>query len=75
VSRTARDCWSCRYCGPQYCTVDKSFPLDGVHVSVRIVDLVAEVQIVQFYINPENVPVEAEYVFPLDERVSDACCS
>ena len=36
---------------------------------MRIVDLVAEVQIVQFYVNPEPIPVDAEYVFPLDERV------
>jgi len=42
-------------------------PLTGVSVKVRIVDLVAEVDIEQRYVNRENQPIEAVYKFPLDE--------
>jgi hypothetical protein len=47
-----------------------AMPLDGVHVSVRVVDLVAEVQVMQFYVNNESRPVDAEYIFPLDEKAA-----
>lgn len=47
-----------------------SFPLDGVHVCARIVDLVAEVQVIMFFVNPETTPVDAEFVFPLDTRAA-----
>ena len=42
-------------------------PLTGVSVQVRIVDLVAQVEIEQRYVNRENLPIEAVYKFPLDE--------
>ncbi len=42
-------------------------PLTGVSVEARIVDLVAEVTIEQRYINKESQPIEAVYLFPLDE--------
>ena len=42
-------------------------PLTGVSVKVRIVDLVAEVNIEQRYVNRESQPIEASYKFPLDE--------
>jgi len=42
-------------------------PLTGVSVKVRIVDLVAEVNIEQRYVNRENQPIEAIYKFPLEE--------
>ncbi|XP_046649139.1 von Willebrand factor A domain-containing protein 5A-like [Daphnia pulicaria] len=42
-------------------------PLIGVSVQARIVDLVAEVTIEQRYVNKENQPIEAVYLFPLDE--------
>ena len=42
-------------------------PLTGVSVEARIVDLVAEVTIEQRYVNKENQPIEAVYLFPLDE--------
>ncbi|XP_057373545.1 von Willebrand factor A domain-containing protein 5A-like [Daphnia carinata] len=42
-------------------------PLTGVSVQARIIDLVAEVTIQQRYVNKENQPIEAVYLFPLDE--------
>lgn len=47
-----------------------SLPLDGVHVSARIVNMVAEVQIVQFYVNHTNLSIETSYTFPLDESAA-----
>lgn len=45
-------------------------PLTGVTVNVRIVDLVAEVNIEQRYVNREQQPIEAVYKFPLDEGMT-----
>ena len=45
-------------------------PLIGVSVQTRIIDLVAEVTIEQRYVNRENQPIEAVYLFPLDEGMS-----
>ena len=45
IAYPIEDCGLFYYVGPQRVAM----PLDGVHVSVRIVDLVAEVQVVQFY--------------------------
>ena len=42
-------------------------PLTGVSVEAHIVDLVAQVTIEQRYVNKENQPIEAVYLFPLDE--------
>lgn len=44
-------------------------PLTGVSVEARIIDLVAEVTIEQRYINKENQPIEAVYLFPLNEGI------
>jgi Ca-activated chloride channel homolog len=42
-------------------------PLEHVHVEARVIDLCARVTVHQRYRNHETVPVEAVYVFPLDE--------
>lgn len=44
-------------------------PLTGVSVHVKIVDLVAQVDVEQHYCNREDQPVEAVYKFPLDEGI------
>src|SRR3989338_4801337 len=56
--------WICPDSGP------KPLPLEGVHVAVRVVDLVAEVQVVQFYVNPSCIPIDTKYEFPLDESAA-----
>lgn len=56
-------------CGLFY-SLDVPFLLDGMHVSVRIVDLIAEVQILQFFVNNSDRISDGEYVFPLDEGAS-----
>jgi hypothetical protein len=45
-------------------------PLDGVHVSARILDSVAEVQVVQFWANDTDELIDGRYELPLDEAAS-----
>lgn len=45
----------------------KPMPLKSVHVRAKIVDMSAKVSIFQEYENNENVPIEAEYLFPLND--------
>lgn len=42
-------------------------PLRSVHIKARIVDVVAEVFLFQEFYNDSDDPIEAKYVFPLDE--------
>eukprot|EP01102_Stenamoeba_stenopodia_P005493 TRINITY_DN1620_c0_g1_i1.p1 TRINITY_DN1620_c0_g1~~TRINITY_DN1620_c0_g1_i1.p1 ORF type:complete len:951 (-),score=170.99 TRINITY_DN1620_c0_g1_i1:160-3012(-) len=56
-----------RLCG-LYTSADAPVPLEGVHVEAKIVDMVAEVNVLQFYANMESVPIEAKYIFPLDSN-------
>lgn len=44
-------------------------PLTGITVKASIIDLVAEVEIVQSYVNPEAHLIEVVYKFPLDESM------
>ncbi|XP_019715609.1 poly [ADP-ribose] polymerase 4, partial [Hippocampus comes] len=45
----------------------QQLPLLGVHVKCKLMDLLSHVIIFQRYTNLSNVPIEAKYVFPLDE--------
>src|SRR5262249_6389665 len=42
-------------------------PLTGVDVSAELSNLVARVTVTQRFVNLETTPIEAVYVFPLDE--------
>ena len=44
--------------------------LEGVHVDVHVVDFCARTAITQLFRNTESVPIEATYVFPVDERAA-----
>ncbi len=46
---------------------DRAIPLEGVAIDVRLSGLSTEVEVRQRYRNTEKVPVEAVYVFPLEE--------
>ncbi|XP_052074990.1 uncharacterized protein LOC127712542 isoform X2 [Mytilus californianus] len=48
----------------------KSVPLKSVHIRAHLLDLVAKVVILQEYKNDNNVPIEAKYVFPLDDTAA-----
>ena len=43
-----------------------SFPLEGVHVEAKVVDMIAQVSLVQYYVNDSNNQIECRYIFPLD---------
>lgn len=47
-------------------------PLEGVNASITVFDFIAEVVLTQHYVNRESIPIEAQYVFPLD--ASAAVC-
>ncbi|CAF4460452.1 unnamed protein product [Rotaria socialis] len=45
-------------------------PLKGFHIRAQLVDVTAEVVLYQVYHNTSTTPIEAKYVFPLDENSS-----
>uniref|UniRef100_A0A8C8CEP4 Poly [ADP-ribose] polymerase n=1 Tax=Oncorhynchus tshawytscha TaxID=74940 RepID=A0A8C8CEP4_ONCTS len=45
-------------------------PLQAVHVRARLMDLLSQVIIFQTYTNQSTVPIEAKYVFPLDDSAA-----
>ncbi|XP_073469577.1 protein mono-ADP-ribosyltransferase PARP4 isoform X2 [Aquarana catesbeiana] len=45
-------------------------PLESIHVKARLKDLAAQVIIFQTYKNNSLFPIEAKYVFPLDETAA-----
>ncbi|XP_050999336.1 protein mono-ADP-ribosyltransferase PARP4 [Acomys russatus] len=51
-------------------TSANSVPLDSVHIKGRIIDFVAQVIVFQTYTNQSQVPIEAKYIFPLDEKAA-----
>ncbi|KAL2081078.1 hypothetical protein ACEWY4_022931 [Coilia grayii] len=48
----------------------QTLPLQAVHVKCKLVDLLSQVIIFQTYSNPNSVPIEAKYVFPLEESAA-----
>ncbi|OWK00741.1 hypothetical protein Celaphus_00016667, partial [Cervus elaphus hippelaphus] len=47
-----------------------SVPLEDVHIKGKIIDFVAQVVVFQTYTNQNHVPIEAKYVFPLDDKAA-----
>ncbi|NXU50981.1 PARP4 polymerase, partial [Turnix velox] len=45
-------------------------PLEGVYIKARIIDFVAQVVMFQTYTNQNTKPIEAKYVFPLDDKAA-----
>jgi hypothetical protein len=50
-----------------YATKDTPVPLAGVSIDAQISDLCARVVVAQRFVNREETPIEATYVFPLEE--------
>lgn len=51
-------------------TKGKPIPLEGVTIDAEIRDFCSRVTVTQRYRNQEEKPIEAVYVFPLDERAA-----
>ncbi|XP_038059035.1 uncharacterized protein LOC119730290 isoform X2 [Patiria miniata] len=49
---------------------DQPIPLKAVHVRARLLDLAAQVVVLQVYANDSDFPIEAKYVFPLDGQAA-----
>ncbi|XP_006915899.1 poly [ADP-ribose] polymerase 4 [Pteropus alecto] len=47
-----------------------SVPLEDVCIKGKIIDFVAQVIVFQTYTNQSHVPIEAKYVFPLDDKAA-----
>ncbi|XP_023580605.1 protein mono-ADP-ribosyltransferase PARP4 isoform X3 [Trichechus manatus latirostris] len=45
-------------------------PLEDVHIKGRVIDVVAQVIVFQTYTNQSHVPIEAKYIFPLDDKAA-----
>ncbi|KAM6317090.1 LOW QUALITY PROTEIN: protein mono-ADP-ribosyltransferase PARP4 [Aegotheles albertisi] len=45
-------------------------PLEGIYIKGRIIDFVAQVVMFQTYTNQNSKPIEAKYVFPLDDKAA-----
>ncbi|KAF4087248.1 hypothetical protein AMELA_G00093690 [Ameiurus melas] len=48
----------------------QKLPLQAVHVRSKLMDLLSQVVIFQTYTNDSSVPIEAKYVFPLEETAA-----
>ncbi|XP_074513896.1 LOW QUALITY PROTEIN: protein mono-ADP-ribosyltransferase PARP4 [Sebastes fasciatus] len=48
----------------------QQLPLQAVHVKCKLLDLLSQVIIFQKYSNLSSVPIEAKYVFPLDDSAA-----
>ena len=46
----------------------KLVPLKSFHVRAQIIDITVKVTLYQVYFNTSSIPIEAKYVFPLDEN-------
>ncbi|XP_029415107.1 protein mono-ADP-ribosyltransferase PARP4 [Nannospalax galili] len=47
-----------------------SIPLGNVHIKGKIIDFVAQIIVFQTYTNESHVPIEAKYIFPLDDKAA-----
>ncbi|XP_004680419.1 PREDICTED: poly [ADP-ribose] polymerase 4 [Condylura cristata] len=45
-------------------------PLEDVHIKGKIIDFVAQVIVFQTYTNHSHMPIEAKYIFPLDDKAA-----
>ncbi|KAM9850760.1 protein mono-ADP-ribosyltransferase PARP4 isoform 2-T2 [Aulostomus maculatus] len=48
----------------------QQLPLQAINVKCKLMDLLSQVIIFQTYTNQSNVPIEAKYVFPLDDTAA-----
>ena len=49
---------------------DTLVPLQSVHIRAKLLDLCAKVVVMQVYNNSSSKPIEAKYVFPLDDMAA-----
>ena len=45
-------------------------PLKNVHIDARIIDFISEIKVSQSYVNKEENPIEAVYMFPVEEEAA-----
>ena len=64
--------WNKLKCGLIYIIEDRQVPvpLKKVQLDVKVVDFIAQVSVIQEYVNQENNPIEVHYSYPVEESAA-----
>ena len=64
--------WNKMRCGLIYIIEDRQVPvpLKKVHLDVKVVDFIAQVSVIQEYVNQESNPIEVHYSYPVEESAA-----
>ena len=64
--------WNKLKCGLIYIIEDRQVPvpLKKVQLDVKVVDFIAQVSVIQEYVNQENNPIEVQYSYPVEESAA-----
>ena len=64
--------WNKFKCGLIYIIEDRQVPvpLKKVQIDVKIVDFIAQVSVIQEYVNQESCPIEVHYSYPVEESAA-----
>ena len=64
--------WNKFRCGLVYIIEDSQVPvpLKKVQLDVKVVDFIAQVSVIQEYVNQESRPIEVHYSYPVEESAT-----
>ena len=64
--------WNKLKCGLIYIIEDRQVPvpLKKVQLDVKVVDFIAQVSVIQEYVNEESNPIEVHYSYPVEESAA-----
>ena len=64
--------WNKLKCGLIYIIEDRQVPvpLKKVQLDVKVVDFIAQVSVIQEYVNQESNPIEVHYSYPVEESAA-----
>ena len=64
--------WNKFRCGLIYIIEDRQVPvpLKKVQLDVKVVDFIAQVSVIQEYVNQESNPIEVHYSYPVEESAA-----
>ena len=64
--------WNKLRCGLIYIIEDRQVPvpLKKVQLDVKVVDFIAQVSVIQEYVNQESNPIEVHYSYPVEESAA-----
>ena len=64
--------WNKLRCGLIYIIEDRQVPvpLKKVQLDIKVVDFIAQVSVIQEYVNQESNPIEVHYSYPVEESAA-----